>query len=290
MSKDYYTLFPFLYGYDETDIKPVVKWAGGKRQLSSSILKYKPGVFTRYIEPFAGALAILFALRPPTAIINDINPEIIDVYKVIRRDVELLIEKLSEHQLNDGVAYYYQIRNLDRLPDFNVLSSVDKAARTIYLNKTCFNGLYRVNSKSQFNVPRGNEVSRRIFDVDNLRAVSTYFNDNEILMLSGDFEKVLDYAYEGDFIYLDPPYDVINKTSFVSYFDAGFNRDDQCRLFKRYKELSSRGCKAIMSNSSTPFILDLYKEYRIEMVEASRFISASANSRQKITEVLILNY
>lgn len=271
-------------------IQPFLKWAGGKRQLLPEIRKYVPKRMGTYYEPFLGGAAVLFDLQPKKAVINDINSELINTYFVIKNNVEDLIEDLKKHENTSD--YYYKIRDLDRDKNqFSKLSDVEKASRLIYLNKTCFNGLFRVNSQGQFNVPFGRYKNPNIVNEFVLRAVSHYLNNNEVEILNVDFADAVSNAKKGDFVYLDSPYDPVSDTaSFTGYTLGGFNKDEQIRLRDLFVDLDKRGCKVLLSNSATDFIKDLYKDYRIEIVSATRNINSIASKRGKIDEVLVMNY
>mgnify|MGYP001308173567 CR=1 FL=1 len=271
---------------------PVLKWAGGKRQLLKEITKHIPEDFSTYYEPFLGGGAVLFQLQPSRAVINDINEELINVYMVIRDQVEELIEELKKHKERNNKEYYYKIRELDRDAEkYRQLSNMQKAARTIYLNKTCYNGLFRVNSKGQFNVPYGRYKKPDIVNETTLRAVSDYLNKADITIMCGDFEEAVKEAEEGSFVYFDPPYDPISATSnFTAYSAESFNREEQIRLKRLCDKLNEKGVKFLLSNSATDFILDLYKDYHIEIVQANRSINSKGNRRGKIDEVLVKNY
>lgn len=271
-------------------IQPFLKWAGGKRQLLPEIRKYVPKRMGTYYEPFLGGAAVLFDLQPKKAVINDINSELINTYLVIKNNVEDLIEDLKKHENTSD--YYYKIRDLDRDKNqFSKLSDVEKASRLIYLNKTCFNGLFRVNSQGQFNVPFGRYKNPNIVNEFVLRAVSHYLNNNEVEILNVDFADAVSNAKKGDFVYLDSPYDPVSDTaSFTGYTLGGFNKDEQIRLRDLFVDLDKRGCKVLLSNSATDFIKDLYKDYRIEIVSATRNINSIASKRGKIDEVLVMNY
>lgn len=270
-------------------LSPFLKWAGGKRQLLPEIRKYIPKKYNTYYEPFVGAGAVLFDLQPNKVVINDINSELINTYKVIQNNIDDLIIELRKHK-NDP-DHFYKIRDLDRSEDFEKLTSIEKSSRLIYLNKTCFNGLFRVNSQGQFNVPFGKYKNPQIVNEAVLRAVHNYLNTANVTILNEDFEKSLSKAKKGDFIYIDPPYDPLSNTSsFTGYNLDGFNRDDQERLRDVFEELDKRGCKVLLSNSATDFIKDLYKDYHIEIVSASRNINSIASKRGKIDEVLVMNY
>jgi len=266
--------------------KPFVKWAGGKRQLIKILTNNLPPSYNRYIEPFVGGGALLFEVLPYKAIINDINTELINAYTVIKDDIDALIEDLKKHKNEE--EYYYKIRSLDT----EKLSAVERASRFIYLNKTCFNGLYRENSKGKFNVPFGKYKNPKILDEENLRAVSEYLNTAEISILNLDYKEVCKLAKKGDFVYLDPPYYPISKSSsFTKYHKLDFTERDQMELTEVFRELDRKGCYVMLSNSNTKFIKELYKEYEIWEVSANRFINCKGDKREKVNvEVLIKNY
>ncbi|MBE9223102.1 DNA adenine methylase [Cyanobacterium stanieri LEGE 03274] len=271
-------------------LKPFLKWAGGKRQLLSEIKKYIPKNYNKYYEVFIGGGALLFDLQPQQSIINDSNKELINCYQVIRDKSDELIKDLGKHINNE--SYFYNLRDLDRQKKkYSQLSDVEKASRIIYLNKTCFNGLFRVNSQGQFNVPFGKYKNPDIVNSVVIKAVSKYFNENQIEILNNDFEVALKTAKKNDFIYLDPPYDPISETaSFTGYDVNGFNKKEQERLKKVVDELNKRGCKVLISNSSTEFITNLYCDYSIITVSAIRAINSKGHKRGKVNEILIKNY
>ncbi|HAO13585.1 MAG TPA: DNA methyltransferase, partial [Planktothrix sp. UBA8407] len=226
-------------------VKPFLKWAGGKRQLLPEILKYLPKNIgkTTYFEPFLGGGALLFELQPKQAIVNDSNRELINCYQVIKDDVEELIEILKLHKARNSKEYYDDLREMDRLKQYNKFSKAEKAARIIYLNKTCYNGLFRVNSKGQFNVPFGSYKNPNILDEAVLRGVNNYFNQNTVTFLNRDFAEAVKDAKKGDFIYFDPPYDPVSNTaSFTGYDVNGFNQNEQKRLKQVVDELTEKGC------------------------------------------------
>ncbi|MFX1499786.1 MAG: DNA adenine methylase [Promethearchaeota archaeon] len=267
---------------------PFLKWAGGKRQLLSQMYKYFPNKFNKYIEPFLGGGAVLFYLKPKFSIIIDINKELINCYKVIKNNVKELIELLKTHKNEKN--YYYKIRALDRDKEkFNQLSNVERASRLIYLNKCCYNGLYRVNSKGQFNVPFGKYKNPNFCDEENLLSVSMILKNVKIV--HGSFEFCLEYAQKGDFVYFDPPYHPISKTSsFTSYTKDNFGKDSQQKLFEVFKKLDKQGCKLMLSNSYNEYIKTLYKDYKIITIDARRDINCNAEKRGNINVLLILNY
>ena len=273
--------------------KPFIKWVGGKRQLLEQLHGYIPDDFNehKYLEPFVGGGALFFYLMPEDAILIDNNPDLINCYEVIQSDVESFIKELnkhSEHKLEK--KYFYQVRKLDRQPEiYSEMSDVEKAGRIIFLNKTCYNGLYRVNKKNQFNTPFGRYKNPTVCDEENLRAVHLLLQN--VTILKSDFETVLDYAKADDFIYFDSPYDPLSNTAnFTSYTKDDFGRESQKRLAETYKELDERGCKVLLSNSNTEFIKDLYAEFTIEYVKASRAINSDASKRGKIKEIIVRNF
>jgi DNA adenine methylase len=271
-----------------TDIPyPFLKWAGGKRQLLSQMNPYIPNSFDRYFEPFAGAGAVFFFLLPEIGFLWDINPELINTYQVIKEDVEPLILSLKQHK--NEREYFLQTRNADRDLTFNRWSPIQKASRTIFLNKCCFNGLYRVNSKGFFNVPFGRYENPNFCDEKNLRAVSWALQNIEIQL--GSYSEVLNIARSGDFIYFDPPYQPLSKTSsFTGYTKDNFREEDQQQLRNIYKQLDQRGCKVMLSNSFNSFIEDLYREYKRIPINAKRAINCDASRRGQIQELLVINY
>lgn len=271
-------------------VAPVVKWVGGKRQLLDEITPLLPKRVTNYCEPFLGGGAVLFSIQPSKAIVNDLNADLITVYEVIRDDVEALIESLKKHE--NTSEYFYTLRDIDRdKASYQSLSKVEKASRLIYLNKTCFNGLFRVNSSGEFNSPFGHYKNPNIVNEPVLRAVSKYFNTSNITFYSEDFAETLSRVHKGGFVYLDPPYDPVSDTaSFTGYNKGGFDRSEQLRLKRCCDELTQRGVKFMLSNSATEFIKELYQEYDITIVKAKRAINADASKRGAIEEVLVRNY
>lgn len=269
---------------------PVVKWAGGKRQILDQIMKYVPEDFSTYYEPFLGGGAVLFELQPQQAVVNDICAELMLVYEVVKENVEELIAALRQHK--NEKDYYYRIRGLDRdRQQYQRLTAVQRAARMIYLNKTCFNGLFRVNKAGQFNVPFGNYKKPNIVNEDTLRAVSSYFRQAEIKFSCQDFAAVLNEVEKEDFVYLDPPYDPLSETaSFTNYDKGGFGREEQIRLKEACDQLHKKGIRFLLSNAATEFILDLYHDYRIEIIQAKRAINSRADRRGEVDEVLVMNF
>jgi DNA adenine methylase len=273
--------------------KPFVKWVGGKRQLLSQFRRlnlYPPEKFNvatgSYFEPFVGGGAVFFDLLPEKGFLSDMNKELVTTYNVIKNDVEKLIVSLKKHKTDK--EYFLEIRAQDP----NSLTDLDVASRFIYLNRTCFNGLYRVNSKGGFNVPFGKYQNPLICDEDNLKKVSKALKGIDIK--HQDYKEVLKKAKKGDFIYFDPPYYPVSKTaSFTSYTKEAFLDKEQLELRDTFLELGKRGCFVMLSNSDTPFINKIYsghKGVRINKVEAGRAINSKGSGRGKITEVLITNY
>lgn len=272
------------------NLKPCLKWVGGKRQLLSDLSPLVPS-FDTYCEPFFGGGAMCFALQPTKAVINDSNTELINVYECVKTQVDELIEDLKKHR-NDA-DYFYAIRALDRDDEkYAKLTSIQRASRLIYLNKTCFNGLYRVNRAGQFNSPFGKRKNPNIVDEDCLRALSKYFNENDVEIMSGDYRDALKkLPVQNSFVYLDPPYDPVNDTSsFTRYTADGFNRDNQIELKETCDKLTENGVKFMLSNSATDFILDLYQNYNIKIVQAKRVINAKGDKRGAVDEVVVTNY
>jgi DNA adenine methylase len=276
-------------------IKPFLKWAGGKRQLLSEIKKYIPKNINNYTyyEPFIGAGAVLFDLQPKKAIINDFNTQLILTYTVIKENVEELIILLKNYKEMNNETYYYEIRNLDRdSAKFNKLTNIEKAARLIFLNKTCFNGLYRVNSQGLFNVPYGKYKKPAICEELVLRQINRYLNTNEINILNIDFEEAVLDAGKDSFIYFDPPYHSPDKTNFTGYQADGFGEEDQERLRNVMIKMTNRGSKCLLSNADTEYIRALYdhNSFEIISVQAKRSINSDAAGRGNVNEVLIKNW
>lgn len=276
----------------EERLSPVFKWGGGKRQLLDKILPKIPP-YTRYYEPFIGGAAVLFGEKPPYAVINDFNEELVNTYRVIRDNPEELIRLLEYHRSHNSVDYFYEIRAWDRNPDkYALLSNVEKAARTVYLNKTCFNGLYRVNKNGFFNTPCGKYQKPEIVNAERIRAIHEYLSTNRIDIRCGDYKDALKHIRAGAFVYFDPPYmpPENGDGTFTQYTVDGFDKDKQRELKKICDMLTKKGVKFMLSNSCCTFIKDLYKDYSIEIVQARRNVSANAEKRMLIDEVLVTNY
>jgi DNA adenine methylase len=276
-------------------IKPYLKWAGGKRQLLSEIKKCLPKGISNYTyyEPFIGAGAVFFDLQPKRAVINDFNTQLILTYTVIKENVEELIKLLKKYKDKNDEKYFYEIRNLDRnIKKFGKLTNVEKAARIIFLNKTCFNGLYRVNSQGLFNVPYGRYKNPVICEEIALRQISNYLNTNDIDIMNNDFEHVVMSADKKSFIYFDPPYHSPDKTNFTGYQADGFDEEEQRRLKDVIIKMTKRGAKCLLSNSDTEYIRELYdyQFFDIISVQAKRAINSDSAGRGLVNEVLIKNW
>lgn len=271
-------------------VSPVVKWAGGKRQLLDEILPLLPKRISMYCEPFLGGGAVLFARQPKNAVVNDLNSDLMLVYEVIRDNLEPLISSLEKHE--NTPEYFYRLRDLDRDKGaYQNLSKVEKASRILYLNKTCYNGLFRVNASGAFNSPFGSYKKPNIVNGPVLRAVSKYLSSSNIQLFSEDFAATLQRVPRGGFVYLDPPYDPVSDTaSFTGYSKDGFDRSEQIRLKNCCDILTQRGVKFLLSNSSTPFIRELYAGYPVQTVYAKRAVNSDAGKRGAVEEVLIRNY
>lgn len=268
----------------EESPRPPVKWAGGKSQLMPQFEPLFPQrEYGLYVEPFVGGGAVFFHLLPPRAVLIDSNDELINFYLVVRDDLEALLQDLKKHE--NTAEYYYRIRAFDP----GQLTPVERASRFLYLNKTGYNGLWRVNSRGQHNVPFGRYKNPKIVDEPNLRLVSEALKRAEIIC--DDFSRVLDCADPGAFVYLDPPYHPLSETAnFTSYTPDAFEEDDQRRLAEVFRELDRRGCLVMLSNSDTPFIRELYKNYDIQVIYAKRAINCRADKRGPISELVIRNY
>ncbi|MBN1771491.1 MAG: DNA adenine methylase [Deltaproteobacteria bacterium] len=267
----------------EREPRPFLKWAGGKGQLLEQYAPLFPKRYKRYLEPFVGGGAVFFHLRPPRAVLSDGNGELIDCFRAVREEVRAVVAALRLHRYERD--HFYAVRALE--PE--TLTLAERAARTIFLNRTCFNGLYRVNSKGRFNVPFGRYANPTIVDPDNLRACSRVLRRARIEC--APFQAVLGEARRGDFVYFDPPYHPRSKTSyFTSYGPGGFTADDQRELARVYATLDRRGVLVMLSNSDTPLIRELYRGFRVVEVQANRAINSKGGRRGAITELVVLNY
>jgi DNA adenine methylase Dam len=253
--------------------KPFLKWAGGKTQLIPALLKFIPKTFNNYIEPFIGGGALFFNLNHTTSVISDLNEELIITYECVRNNVNAVIELLDEF-INEE-QYFYKVRSLDTAK----LTNFERAARLIYLNKTCFNGLYRVNKKGQFNVPYNKRIGDKFYDKEVLLNASSRLKNTKIV--HADYKVVLQkHTKKNDFIFLDPPYQPVGEYSdFKRYTKEFFYEKDQEELADYFRRLVKKGCKVILTNSAHPFILDLYKDFQIEIFDSKRLISSNPNTR-----------
>lgn len=275
---------------------PLLKWAGGKRKLVKSIIAHTGKEFNSYIEPFVGGGAMLLYLQPEHAICSDTNEELINFYRVVQNDVDGLIEEIESNYIpNHNQEFFYKIRRLDRdVCSFNRMTSTQRAARFVYLNKTCYNGLWRVNRQGFNNVPWGRHVALNIWNKTNLMNVHNYLSSNDVCFFHSDYKAVSRLAGEGDFVYFDPPYDAEEQNGFVDYCKKGFNRENQIELRDICNELVDIGAKVAVSNADTQFIRDIFTDERYRLfddLQAQRSIGSCASYRQKVNELLIVgNY
>ena len=275
--------------------QPFIKWVGGKRGLLTQLLDKFPKEFKNYHEPFLGGGAVFFELfsrgllKDKKVFLSDINFELINAYNVVKKNPSELIDNLEKYKKKHNKEFYYKIRELDRKKNFRNLSQIDRATRFIYLNKTCFNGLYRVNKKGYFNTPMGSYKNPKI--VDEMTILDASESLQNVTILKQSFKEILKNVKENDLVYFDPPYYPLNTTSsFTSYDSNCFLEDEQFELFELYDRLSDKGAKVIQSNSDTEFIKNLYKKYDIKTVSANRFINSKSRGRGKISEVLVRNF
>lgn len=273
------------------NVIPFVKWAGGKRQLLDRISERMPQNYNHYFEPFIGGGAVLFELQPENAVINDINASLMNTYKIIVGSPQEFIEsvkKLDSQIGDDGKAYYYSLREHYNDKLMKEEFDIELAALFVFMNKHCFNGLYRVNGKGLFNVPYNNSKKESI-DEDSIWAVSEYLK--KVTIMLGDFEAACQGAEKGDFVFFDSPYAPLNPTSFESYTKEGFDVESHERLAKLFDKLTEKGCYCMLTNHNTAFINELYgnKGYRMDVVSVKRMINSDASKRTG-EEVIICNY
>lgn len=268
---------------------PIVKWVGGKTKLLPELRARLPKTYKRYFEPFVGGAALFFALEPQDAVLGDMNDALIDTYRAVQQAVENVIEELAVHRkkhVRDD--YYYEVRTAWNAGKWQ-MDAVGHAAAFIYLNKTCFNGLWRVNKKNEFNTPRGDYNNPKIFDPAALRAASKALKTT--VLLEDGYAKTSEVASKGDFVYFDPPYDPISKTSnFTSYTKDGFGDEQQEALALHAETLHRRGVHVMLSNNDTPFIRNLYKGFCIDTVQCGRSINSKGDKRGKVNEVIVTSY
>mgnify|MGYP003533513160 FL=1 len=278
----------------KNDFQPFVKWVGGKRGLLPQIIPLLPKNFNNYFEPFIGGGALFFELytrgllKDKKVFLFDINAELINTYNVVKNYPNQLINELEIFKQNHSKEFFYEVRSWDRQNDFLQRSDIERASRFIYLNKTCFNGLYRVNKNNQNNVPMGSYKNPNICDYSVILSASQALQNVNILNVS--YKEVLKYASKDDLFYFDPPYFPLTQTaSFTSYSEFEFLEKEQIELFEIFKNLSKIECNVIQSNSDTEFIKNLYKDFEIKEIFANRFINSKSDSRGKISEIVIRN-
>ena len=272
-------------------IRPIIKWVGGKTGLLDVLLPIVQNIqFDTYIEPFLGGGALAFALSAEKAILADKNAELMNLYRVVRDSLPELEILLKEHETKNSSEYFYKLRELDRSDTYDNLSPITKAARFLYMNKTAYNGLYRVNKRGQCNMPYGKYVNPVIDNHEGLMAVSSYLNKDGINIYCKDYSHILDMATENDFVYLDPPYCPLSKSAaFTAYNNAGFGLEEQKRLKACCDNLQGKGISFMQSNADTPFIRELYKDYTMIPVTARRSINSRGDKRTGAKEVLIIS-
>ncbi|WEV37465.1 DNA adenine methylase [Lactobacillus sp. ESL0677] len=276
-------------------LRPITKWVGGKRQLLPKLHSLMPSSYdidsNTYFEPFLGGGAMLFSLAPKKAVINDLNADLINLYRVVRDEPEELLKLLKEHQANNSKEYYLKVRAEDRNENFSNLTKVEKAARLLYMLKVDFNGMYRVNSKGQFNVPYGRYKNPKIADYENIMTVSEYLSKKGVEIYQENYSEAVQKAEKGDLVYFDPPYIPLSETAnFTSYTSEGFNNKDQEQLRDLFFKLSNSGVNVMLSNSDTPKTREMYAKANIHEVQANRAINSNAKKRGKIGELIITNY
>ena len=276
---------------NNSNIVPFVKWAGGKRQLLSQIKERIPEKYNNYYEPFVGGGAVVFGLQPKKALINDINKALINTYRQICKEPELFVKSVSEldaKMWEDGKEYFYFLREHYNDKLMKAEYDMELAALFVFINKHCFNGLYRVNGKGLFNVPYNNS-RRASVDEKMIMQISEYLQS--VTICEGDFQDACKKAQKGDFVFLDSPYAPLNPTSFESYTREGFDIESHKRLANLFDELTSRGCYCMLTNHNTELINGLYgnKGYRIDVVSVKRMINSDASNRVG-EEVIICNY
>ncbi len=271
----------------KTVASPILKWVGGKGRLLEALGQRMPSSFGRYYEPFVGGAALFFRTAPERAVLGDHNGDLINVYRCVAHQVEEVARKLASHKRQHSEEHYYQVRESWNQRS-KKQSDVERAAQFLYMNKTCFNGLYRVNSKGGFNVPMGRYVNPSIYDLASLRAASAALQKAELY--NAHYSEVVKSAKAGDFVYFDPPYHPLTSTAnFTSYTSCSFTEDDQRQLVAVANSLAERGCAVLLSNSDTPFIREIYKGWNIDTVMCGRSINSKATARGAVAEVMIYN-
>lgn len=265
---------------------PIIKWVGGKTKLLPEIATRLPRTYGRYFEPFAGGAAVFFHLGPERAVLSDRNADLIGMYRAVAADPDGVIRRLSLHRDAHDTDHYYQMRA--RWNDAAVSwTPLDRAAAFIYLNRTCFNGLWRVNKRGGFNVPMGRYKNPAICDAETIHRAATVLRG--ATLLCGDYQAAVADAGPGDLVYFDPPYDPVTETAnFTAYTGDGFSRDDQAALADTVRTLAARGCAVVLSNSDTPYIRSLYRGLRVDRVRCPRAINSDPSRRGDVDEVLVL--
>ena len=273
----------------KNNISPFVKWAGGKRQLIDKIIEKMPTNYNNFFEPFIGGGALFFSLTPENAVINDINSALINVYMTIRDfpyEFMAYIDLFDDEIAKFGKEYYVLVRKAYNSKIIENKHDIEMASMFVFLNKHCFNGLYRVNSQGLFNVPYNNSKSKS-YQKENILAISEYLQN--VVIMSGDFEKACESAKAGDFVFFDSPYAPLNPTSFESYTKEGFDVESHERLASLFDTLTKRGCYCIMTNHNTVFINELYSKFQKEVVSVKRFINSDSTNR-KGEELIVWNF
>jgi len=275
-----------LAPHAETVAAPIIKWVGGKTKLLPELLARMPARYGRYYEPFAGGAALFFRVAPGRAVLADSNADLIGLYTSVARDVEGVIARLGRHRAAHDQRHYYETRARWNDPGAS-WSAADRAAAFIYLNKTCFNGLWRVNRAGDFNVPIGRYTDPPICVPETLRAAQAVLA--RASLRCGDYRKAIEDAARGDFVYFDPPYDPVTPTaSFTSYTAGAFGPAEQRELAETARALVARGCHVMLSNSDTPFVRSLYRGFRIDRVKCARAINSNASKRGEVDEVIVV--
>ena len=279
----------FMKREDKLVIPTFLKWAGGKQQLLQQYAPLFPDRINSYVEPFVGGGAVLFYVlqqyQPKRVVAMDINPQLINCFNAVKRNPRKVIAKLNIHKRNHDERYYYKVRAID----VSSLSDVEQASRFIYLNKTCWNGLHRVNSQGLFNVPIGKYVNPQIFNKDTLISASNLLSN--VRLVCAPFQKVRSFANKNSFVYFDPPYYPLSATSsFTDYYSSGFGKEDHSQLKVVAEQLNAKECKVMISNSNVPFIRNLYFDWTVKRVTATRFLNCNAEKRGEISELVVRNY
>lgn len=276
---------------EKRELKPVLKWAGGKTKLLPFLKDNLPDSYRTYYEPFIGGASLLFSIQPKLAVINDINLQLINLYKTIKDNADDFISLIQEYDsVNCTKEFYLELRNRYNNKIENNSMDTECAALMVWINKHCFNGLYRVNNKGLFNVPYNNKVKGNSCNIDNIKSICSYFNSVELKICNMDFEEVCKSVKEGDFVYFDSPYIPESATAnFTSYAKDGFSLEDHKRLASLFRHLDSIGAKLLLSNNDVPLIYDLYSGFNIIPIEAKRMINRDASKRTG-KEVIVKNY